>query len=173
VLAMTGASPYTSMKLMGYTAPMFTLLALSAFVQRKPRGTRVSRLRMLGPLAGILFAATTAATVAYAVIWTRPATVVEGAAAAAHRLPQSAGIRIEYNDAWNQVWLVYFLRDRRLSVRWPSVFLTGFSAAAAGEHRSFTSPASYAIARPRRGPAVWRGAGAEIYRLDVPTLSSR
>lgn len=168
-LAVTGASPYTSMKLMGYAAPLFTLLALSAFVPRKPRGTRVGRLRMLGSLAGVLFGFTTAATIAYAAIWTRPASEVESAVAAARRLAPNGGLRIAVEDTWRQVWLVYYLRDRRLSVRSPSVYLTGFSAAAYAKHRSFTSPASYAIGRARPGPAVWRGSGLEIYRLGVTT----
>jgi hypothetical protein len=170
-LALTGASPYTSMKLMGYAAPLLTLLAVSAFAHRRPRGTRVSPLRILGRFASVLFALTTAVTVAYAVIWTRPATIVDGAVAAANRLPQNDGIRINYKDAWHQVWLVYFLRDRPLSVNWPSVYLTGFSAAAAAKHHSFTSPASYEIAPVHRGPAVWRSSGAGIYRLPVSAVA--
>jgi hypothetical protein len=170
-LVLTGQSPYTSMKLMGYAAPLLTLLAVSGFAHRSPRSTGVSPVRILGRFAGVLFVLTTAVTIAYAVIWTRPATVVDGAVAAASRLPQNDGIRINYKDAWHQVWLVYFLRDRPLSVNWPSVYLTGFSAAAAAKHPSFTSPASYEIAPTRRGPAVWRGSGAGIYRLDASTVS--
>jgi hypothetical protein len=176
VLAIAHASPYTSLKLMGYAAPLLTLLALSTFVRRAAPATGTGGSAALRHLGGVLattvaaaaFASTTVFTVVYALKWVRPATVVSGVATAADRLPRSDGIRIEYGDAWRQSWLVYFLRDRRLAVSQPSVYITGFSPADAARHRTFASPASYALAPKHRGRAVWRGLGGVVYRIGRP-----
>jgi hypothetical protein len=176
VLALAHASPYTSLKLMGYSAPLLTLLALSTFVRRAPSGARPGGAAALVHVTGVLlsttaaaaFAITTVFTVAYAVKWVRPATVVGGVVAAAERLPRGQGIRIDYRDAWRQSWLVYYLRDRRLAVSRPSVYLTGFSGARGPDRRSFASPASYALAPRHRGGAVWRGPGGVIYQIVPP-----
>jgi hypothetical protein len=176
-LAIRHASPYTSLKLMGYAAPLLTLLALATFVRRaspevRPDGS--AALRHVGgvlfsTLAAAAFVSTTVFTVGYALKWVRPATVVSGAVRAADRLPRSEAVRIDYGDAWRQSWLVYFLRDRRLAVKQPSVYLTGFSPADAAKHRTFTSPSSYVLAPTHRGRVVWRGSGGVLYRIASPS----
>jgi hypothetical protein len=178
LLAVVHASPYTSLKLMGYAAPLLTLLALSTFVRRTPPDAAggSAAVRHVGGVlattaAAAAFASTTIFTVVYALKWVQPATVVHGVATAAGRLPKDDAVRIDYGDAWRQSWLVYFLRDRKLSVARPSVYLTGFSPADAARHRTFISPASYAVAPTHRGRAVWRGSGGVLYSIVRPTAN--
>jgi hypothetical protein len=171
MLAVTHASPYVSLKLMAYSAPLLTLTAVSAFVPRRtphrPARPIVIPIVVLSLFsATLLFGFTTFVTVVGGLITVKPATSLSEVVAAAERLPQARAIRIDYADGWKQMWLVYYLRDRRLAVPRPSVTLTGFSAADAATHRSFTAPAAYAIAPDERGPAIWRGSGAAIYALS-------
>lgn len=173
-LAITGSSPYTSLKLMGYAAPLLTLLALSSVAARQSR-TAVNAVAslahvgktMVAAAAVISFALTSLFTVGYAVKWVKPATVVDPVASAAERLPARDAIRIDYTDAWRQSWLVYFLRDRRLAVPHPSVYLTGFSPADKAQRPSFMTRASYAVAPKPHGSVVWRGAGGALYRVKA------
>jgi hypothetical protein len=95
----------------------------------------------------------------------RLATADDTLVAAAKRLPTGSVIRLDVADAWEQVWLVYFLRDRPLSVRDPAVVFTGFSAVDAAKHRRFDAKASYAIGPPAGRSAIWRGKDAAIYAL--------
>jgi hypothetical protein len=171
-LAVVGSSPYTSLKLMGYASPLLTLLALSSFVARpsKPSADVAGTLGHLGrailiAATAISFVITTAFTIGYAVKWVRPATVVDPVASAAGRLPAYDAVQIDYTDAWRQSWLVYFLRDRRLAVPRPSVYLTGFAPADKARSPSFATPAMYAVAPRHRGSSVWRGSGGVLYRI--------
>jgi hypothetical protein len=173
-LAVTGSSPYTSLKLMSYASPLLTLLALSSFAARPPKpsadvaGTlvHVGKVVLLAG-AAVSFAITSVFTIGYAVKWVRPATVVDPVAFAAERLPASDAIRIDYVDAWRQSWLVYFLRDRRLAVPRPSVYLTGFAPADTARSPSFATPALFAVAPRHRGGTVWRGPGGVLYRIGT------
>jgi hypothetical protein len=176
-LAIAGSSPYTSLKLMGYAAPLLTLLALSSFAGRRGPSSAdaLSSLRHVGSAlavaaAAIAFVITSAFTVGYALKSVKPATVVDGVVAATERLPTADAVRIDYADAWRQSWLVYYLRDRRTAVPKPSAYLTGFAPADLARHPSFSSPASYAIAPRHNGPAVWRGAGGVLYRIGGGAL---
>ena len=172
LLAIAGSSPYTSLKLMGYAAPLLTLLALASFSGRSSPSAAdtLSSVRHVGSAlavaaAAIAFVFTSAFTVGYALKSVKPATVVDRVVAATERLPATDAVRIDYADAWRQSWLVYYLRDRRTAVPKPSVYLTGFAPADLARHPSFSSPASYAVAPRHHGRAVWRGAGGVLYRI--------
>jgi hypothetical protein len=165
ILAATHASPYMSLKLMAYSAPLLSLTALSAFVPRGGSHSPRRPLVALGQGSALLFVGTTALTVALSFMTVRPATSLGPVVAAAEKLPRAATIRIDYAEGWRQMWLVYFLRDRRLAVPRPSVTLVGYSASDAAKHRTFADPAAYAIAPDGRRPAVWRGSGVAIYAL--------
>jgi hypothetical protein len=172
LLAIARSSPYTSLKLMGYAAPLLTLLALSSFAGRPSPSAAdaLSTFRHLASAlvvaaAAIAFVITSAFTVGYALKSVKPATVVDHVVAATEQLPTTDAVQIDYADAWRQSWLVYYLRDRRTAVPKPSVYLTGFAPADRARHPSFDSRASYAIAPEHHGTAVWRGTGGVLYRI--------
>jgi hypothetical protein len=186
VLAIANVSPYASLKLMAYGAPIFTLLALSAFQSggndanpgRKVKTGHTANLRHIVRVLFVTAAVTTFAgvslvTVALGVMGNRPATVVDGiVAATVENVPRSETIRIDVTNVWRQEWLVYFLRDRRLSVSRPSAYLTGFSVPEGSTRRRFAAPASYGIGPTQAGSAVWRGSGVVIYRLRSKELAA-
>jgi hypothetical protein len=172
MLAIAHSSPYTSLKLMGYAAPLLTLLALSSFAGRPSAvaADAVSSLRHLAStlvvaVAAVAFLITSVFTVGYALKSVRPATVVDHVVAATKRLPTTDTVRIDYDDAWRQSWLVYYLRDRPTAVSKPSVYLTGFAPADLARRPLFNSRASYAIAPKHHGDVLWRGAGGVLYRI--------
>ena len=98
------------------------------------------------------------------VISTSPATPIAGITAATRSLPKTSAIRIESTHAWYQLWLVYFLRDRPLSVPHPSVFLTGFGVGPERLNR-FDAPAAYEVGPAGPRPAVWRRHGLTLYAV--------
>jgi hypothetical protein len=185
-LAVTGASPYTSFKLMAYSTPLLTLLALGAYVPRRSAQNKIQRAGYArqtvsalasaaaltaGVVAALLFTINAATMMWVGLRGLKVATSVDGAVAAARKLPQDSVIRIDDTNAWNQVWLVYFLRDRRLSLRQPGVAFAGYAAVDAAKGRKFDEPASYGIGPSAAGPLIWRGQGAAIYSL--PKKASR
>jgi hypothetical protein len=161
ILGLKGSSPYLSMKLMGYGAPFFTLFVLSIFVprRRRPRKTTV-----LAITAGVLFCLTTLISLTQGVRSTERTTALAGAAGATARLPGRSVIRIDYSDVWHQVWLIYFLRDRRLSVPNPTIYLTDVGYGGKDPPR-FNTPAAYAIGPKARGPVIWHKDGMFLYSL--------
>jgi hypothetical protein len=164
VLALNGSSPYLSMKLMGYGAPFFTLFVLSTFVRRRPRTEGVNPVILLAALAGLFFCLTSFVSVAEGIRSTRPTTFFQGIEEAAAKTPRSSAIRIDYTDVWHQVWLIYFLRDRRLSVPKPTIYLHGVEDQR-GRPIRFNAPAAYAIGTVKRRVVLARKNGMSLYAL--------
>jgi hypothetical protein len=172
-LAANGSSPYMSLKLMSYASPLLTLLALATFAAKPPESVDVAgtivHVGKIALIAGaaISYVITSVFTIGYAIRWVKPATIVGPVASAAERLPASDAIQIDYVDAWRQSWLVYYLRDRRLAVPRPTLYLTGVAPADVARRPTFATPASYAVAPRHRGSALWRGANGVLYRIGA------
>ena len=114
LLGLKGSSPYLSMKLMGYGAPFFTLFALSIFVPRRPRPRRFAVIAMA---ALVLFCLTSLLSRFRGGRVDGPSHRFPGRRRCDGEAPSSSSvIRIDYTDVWHQVWLIYFLRERRLAV---------------------------------------------------------
>ena len=73
-------------------------------------------------------------------------------------------IRIDYADVWNQVWLIYFLRNRRLAVPNPTIYLNDVEYKDNQPIR-FDAAASYAIGPRPLGPVLWSQNGVYLYKL--------
>ena len=146
----TGSSPYASLKLMAYSTPLLTLLALGPRRrQQPPSETRTScpTGRCWRAAPSICSRATTVNSMAIGLQDTHPATEVRPAARAAEGLPRHKVIQLAVDDASDQVWLAYFLRDRPLAVRHPSIVFTGYSARDAASAQVFDVPADFVIPR--------------------------
>src|SRR5262249_42269599 len=152
-----GSNPYASLKLMAYSIPFLTLLALSPRRRTQPRSTHRPALgvAIIHVVACCLFAATTASAVYTGLKRTRPATEVRSAARAAAELPKHKVIELAVDDAWDQVWLAYYLRDRRIAIQAPSIVYTGYSASDAAHAQAFGTPADFAIRNAGIGTSVW------------------
>jgi hypothetical protein len=170
-LALSGSSPYVSLKLMAYSTPLLTLLALGPRLHTSP-GTDTRTVAVRGRVLGVaiadlmavcLFAATTGSAVSIGVHRTHTATQVRAAARAAEALPPRKVILLDVGNGWNQVWLAYFLRDRPIALRQPSIVFTGYSAADEAHAQAFTTPADFAIRKRVGRPSVWRGKSLAIY----------
>jgi hypothetical protein len=74
-------------------------------------------------------------------------------------------IRIAVDDTWDQVWLVYFLRDRPVAVPSPSVAFVGYSAKDAAKARRFDARADFVIRELSPGPALWHDSKFGIYAI--------
>jgi hypothetical protein len=176
-LALGGSGPYPSLKLMGYAAPILTLFTLSSrwwssggakIKVRTPR-SRTMGIALLNVTAGTLFFATTAYALSTGLLKTRPATEVVPAARAAGALPSNKVTLLAVNDPWDQVWLAYFLRDRPLAVRQPSIAFAGYSARDASHAPRFDAPAVFEIRERSPGPYLWRDHKFRLYALKRPS----
>jgi hypothetical protein len=171
-LLVSGSSPYPSLKLMAYSTPLLTLLALnsqpsrSAEADRGP-GVRLSAVgtALLNVLAVCLFLATTGLAFSTGFTETRPATNVLPVARAAGALPAGKVVLVSVEDTWNQVWLAYFLRDRPIALRSPSVAFLGYSANDAKHAQRYDAPADFVIRDRSPGPAIWHDRKFGIYAV--------
>jgi hypothetical protein len=176
-LLVSGSSPYTSLKLMAYSAPLLTLLVIgSRKTQSRATGQRAACLIAFGTalvnvLAVCLFLATTAVAMWTGIAKTRPATEARPAARAATALPSGKVILIAVKDTWDQVWLAYFLRDRPVAVLSPSVAFVGYSAKDAAQARQFDAQADFVIRELSPGSPVWRDSSFGIYAIKKSTNS--
>jgi hypothetical protein len=174
-LAASGSSPYTSLKLMAYSSPLLTLLALSPRLRMSPHADRRGvpmRVRALGiaiaeVMAICLFAVTTGTSMFLGLQRTHPATEVLAAARAADGLPRHKVIQLAVDDSWDQIWLAYFLRDRPLALQQPAIVFKGYSVSDAAHALAYDTPADFAIALKRPGgePSVWQRGNLAIYAL--------
>ncbi|MBA3842806.1 MAG: hypothetical protein H0X39_09345 [Actinobacteria bacterium] len=125
-------TPFYSVRLMGYAAPIFTLIALSVLTagpSLKPMSSiaLVRRLLLSASAAFALLGTITAIREGRDSL--RTTAGVEAIAKATNdAVEPSSVIEIDIAETWNQAWLVYFLRDRELAVSHPSVYFTGLSA---------------------------------------------
>jgi hypothetical protein len=161
LLGLKGSSPYLSMKLMGYGAPLFTLFALSIFAGRRARPRRITVIAMA---AVVLFCLTSLLSLSVGIVSATRATAFQSIVAATASLPRSSVIRIDYPDVWHQVWLIYFLRERRLAVPDPTIYLEDVEYNGA-KPVQFDAPASYAIGPTPQGTVLWSQNGMYLYAL--------
>jgi hypothetical protein len=174
LLAISGTSPYPALKLMAYSAPLLTLLAVGPRVQaprtakRPPIGrrSRAFGIAIADVVAACLFAATTASSLHTGLHFTHPATDVAATAKAAQSLPSSEVIRIAVNDPRDQVWLVYFLRDHPLAIEQPSIVFTGYSEHEATRAQRFDALADFEIRNRAGGQPLWSDGTLAIYQLS-------
>jgi hypothetical protein len=175
-LVITGSSPYPSLKLMAYSTPLLTLLVLGSQFSRSRIGEasgQAARLRALGTalvnvLAACLFLTTTASALSSGLSQTLPATRVLPVARAADSLPADKVIRISVEDAWDQVWLAYFLRDRPIALDAPSIAFVGYSASEEAHALAFDAPANVVIRERSPGPSIWHDNRFGIYPVRQP-----
>lgn len=182
----TRSSPYLSVKLMGYAVPFFALLVSgvrwfpSGSGAPAPRqgllavfGRVLARVGLVTVLVAALalFVATTLATGWAGWSRMRYATSTDAAATAAHRLPRGGVISLDVRDGWNQVWLVYRLRDRPLVLQRPSIAFTGYWTADVNQVRPPRVKARFALEQDHGGSAIWRGNGLAIYALPRAAAS--
>lgn len=162
---LSGAGPHFSTKLMGYGAPFLTLLVMSLFARRRLRSLSLP-LAALCALTAAFFLISSGVSIADGVENSVPATTYRGLTQAAARLPPGAGIRVE-EATWQQVWLVYFLRDRRLALPDPTLY---FSASSGYDEPSlrplhFDAAAGYVLRAEAGGGGLWSQRGLALYRL--------
>ena len=118
-----GPSPYVSLKFAAYAAPMITLLALAGVIGR----TGFPRIRVAAfGAAAFCFVASTAIVYEQARSHSMTLEPLQGVAASGETLPADARVGIALRDPWAQAWAVYFLRDRKVTVVAPTIYLTGF-----------------------------------------------
>jgi hypothetical protein len=164
---LSGAGPHFSTKLMGYGAPFLTLLALSLFARRRLRSLSLP-LAALCALAAAFFVISAGVSIADGVENTLPATTYRGLTQAAARLPPGAAVRVEA-ASWEQVWLVYFLRDRRLALPQPTLYFSASAGYAEPSLRPlhFDAAARYVLRTKSGGGELWTGSGLALYRLPA------
>lgn len=161
LLQLPGPSPYVSMKIVGYVAPILTLVALSGLVGR----TRWPRTRVaVYTASAICFVFSTGIVAAVAMPHLVSASALAPIRPAVQRLPADAAIGIRIEDEWRQAWAVYYLRDRRLSVHDENVFVTGFGL----KPKGFTQkPYAYLLEESAGGSnALWRAHGLALRRVS-------
>jgi hypothetical protein len=171
VLVVTGSSPYPSFKLMAYSAPLFTLLVLSARASRPAdlRPTLTTRMSVIGiaivnVLAACFFLASTSVAV-FTGFRTRPATRMFPTARAAEALPPRTVIQINVEDGWEQAWLAYYLRNRPIALQSPSLVFVGYSKNDAAHAEKFDVPADVVIRERSSGPSIWSDGRFGIYAI--------
>jgi hypothetical protein len=172
-VALSGSTPYVSLKLMAYSSPLLTLLVVGSdswMSQTAGLHGQVARLKALGRasvnvVAPLLFLATTGFALSAGLGKTRPATEVLPVARAAAALPRGKVIQLRVGDAWDQVWLAYFLRDRPIAISAPSVAFIGYSARDAARARTFNASAPFVIRERSPGSYVWRDGKFGIYAV--------
>jgi hypothetical protein len=151
-----GAAPYLSLKIVGYTTPLLILLALGAF--QAPFG-RVRR-RLIA-LAAPLFVLAASISLLYGALAksTEPyASVVQ----ALDRKP--GGVRIDVDGDWPQAWLIYYLRERPVSVRSPSQFIVGMGLQ---PRRLRQRPEPFVLREGSSRSALWRREGVVLERAPA------
>jgi hypothetical protein len=150
LLQLPGVNPYLSIKILGYVAPLLTMFAVAGLAGRRPfPRTRVATLGA----AGTLFVASTASVVAEAFFHLQTTERLASVQAELPKIPPGAGFELGVRDGWTQSWLVYYLRDRPVTVREPTEFLTGFGARERGLGPAGRS--EYVIAYGHRDDALW------------------
>jgi hypothetical protein len=156
LLWVMGAAPYLSLKIVGYTTPLLMLLALSSL--QTPFG-RVRR--RLVALAAPLFVLAASISLLYGAL----AKSTEPYSSVAQALDRDAGgVSIRVDGDWPQAWLIYYLRDRPVSVRAPSQFIVGMGL----EPRRLRQQAEAFVLREGSSrSALWRREGIVLERSAV------
>jgi len=159
-------SSYLSMKVASYGAPLLSMLVVLGFGRI---GLRWPGLAVFAPAVGLgvaLFGASTAISITQGVKSVHSSTAISGLEVAARDLPAGA-VLIDVEDAWRQVWSVYYLRDRQLVVRRPTGFLTDFGTRDDG--RPSSQDYAYQLTAGRDADALWRGEGLVLVRRRAGT----
>jgi hypothetical protein len=161
VLLLPRFSSYLSFKILAYGAPFLVLLAVGAVAHISRR----ARLVAYAVMAVFLVPSATVATVR--AVWdARTRGSVAGVEAVAAELPRDAIVSVALDDAWEQGWAIYYLRDQPLSIDEASYLLTGQGIArprAAYRH----GPVSYRFGRLPGGDAVWRDGELALVRTTA------
>jgi hypothetical protein len=125
VLRLPGFSPYYSMKLGGYGAPMLVLTAFAVLAAPRPPGRVVRRVMFYTQIAAAyLFLVASTNSIASGFTQMRHADRYANIATGLPRRAADAVVELDVRDPWAQSWAVYYLRDHPLVVRDPSVYLT-------------------------------------------------
>jgi hypothetical protein len=155
------SNPYLSFKLLAYGTPLLVLLVFSPLAT----GSRPRRVGILSvvALAFASAAASSATELGYGIARSRSSSDLASVAKAADRLPQEAVITVQLDRVWDQAWAAYYLRDRRLSVTDPSIYLSHEN----DERAALTSARAPVrlLTEDTGGPALWRRSGLALYRL--------
>ena len=132
VLLLPAFAPYLSYKLLAYGAPFLVLLVLAPFAGRRTRATVAA-----AAVGGVLLAASALVATIAPVDARRTLELVGD-------VPAGATVSFTTDDAWEEAWTIYRLRDVRLSVETPTYLLTEQGRkreAAAYRHRPVTHEA--------------------------------
>jgi hypothetical protein len=112
VLLLPAFAPYLSYKLLAYGAPFLVLLVLAPFAGRRTRAT------VAAAAVGGVFLAASALVATIAPVDARRTLELVGV------VPADATVSFTTDDAWEEAWTVYRLRDVRVSVETPTYLLT-------------------------------------------------
>ena len=146
LLQLPGPSPYLSIKFVGYAAPLLILLAVSGLVGK----TRLPRLRVATYAAtGTCCVFSTLVVVQIDLPHLMSVRELAPLRQSLSRVPDGATVGVDVRDEWLQPWTVYYLRERRVVVSNPNIFLTGFGL---GRQRLSTEAFTYVVEdrRPER-----------------------
>ncbi len=135
-------SPYMSLKVVAYGAPALVLVAIAPL-----RGRRLPTPALT--IAGQLGLVTTAAVLVSGVN-TQNAQPLERVVDLADRLPHGSAVSIDITSPWDQMWSIYYLRDRPLEVLHPTTFLTGLGFRRPDTYYRKASASYVLVERPRR-----------------------
>ncbi len=162
LLQLPNANPYFSMKFVGYTAPILTMVALNGLVGDQ----RLRRLRVaVAAAAASCFAVSVVIVVAVDLQHVSSTETLGTIRDHLDALPAHSRVAVSIDDEWQQSWAVYYLRDHPLHVEDPNIFLTGFGL----RRRTFANrPAQYALeARRSRSTAIWHGDGLVLHKIAL------
>ena len=123
ILRMAFFSPYVSIKVAGYAAPVFVLVALRPLAD--PQRLRKAHKVLLATAAMLFVGSTLVMTVSGALYTERPPRVAKITEALA-AVPKTEPVSLRVARPWDQAWILYALRDRRVLVDDPAEFLVGF-----------------------------------------------
>ena len=122
-------APLYSIRLMGYAAPKFILVALSTLVPRSrfSRPGAISRVLLLATGAAFFLVGTVTAAQQGSGALRQTDSLEKIAQATTAVVDPAATIEIDIAEPWDQAWLAYFLRSHDVSLAQPSVYFTGLT----------------------------------------------
>ena len=96
-----------------------------------------------------------------------------GLAEVADRLPRGAIVSVETDDAWVQLWAVYYMRDVRVSVPHPSEYLVGLGRLGSTGPLACSRARAGVCGAPEGRPALWAGYGLDLERGCMSVAARR
>ena len=162
VMLYPGFSPYWSIKVGGYGAPILVLTAFAILTAPRSKHWAARRLVSYTWIAAtLLFVTASGAEIEQSVVSLEGSRVYAGLAAQLANAGPDVRVEIDVKDRdpWRQLWAIYYLRDTPISVTRLTGYLTGYGA----ESKPTTAfKATYRLAPGREHGAVWYGDGLAL-----------